>query len=305
MGTRWTEAEDADMRALYGSTKNSELAAIISVRHGNDRTEQAVDMRARTLGLRKREGYVKPQPAKFWTPERAEWLKAYVPGHSERETVDAFEREFGVRPTLTSVKNAKQRFGLKSGTVGGRFEPGQEPFNKGKTWDEYMDPDAQERCRATQFKKGELCGIAAEQVKPIGYEREDPDGYVFVKVKDTPQGKLNDNFRAKHHVVWEAANGKPVPPSTMIVFADHDNHNFDPDNLVAVPRSVWACIKRAKLDYSDRATLETAMAIARVISARYKLERTERPCRRCGEMFEPRHPNQRTCDKCLGRKVGA
>lgn len=296
------------MRELYGSTKNSEIAAMLSERHGSNRTEQAVNMRARTLGLRKRDGYGKPQPAKFWTPERAEWLKAFTPGHSERETVDAFEKEFGVRPTLTSVKNAKQRFGLKSGTIGGRFEKGLTPFNKGRPWDEWMPEASREGCRRTQFKKGELCGIAAENVKPIGHERVS-DGYLYVKVKDTPQrqvpGSFNDNFKLKHHVVWEEAHGMPVPPSTMIVFADHDKTNLDPDNLVAVPRSVWACIKRAKLDYSDRATLETAMAIAKLTSARYKLERTERPCRRCGEVFEPRHPNQRTCDVCLGRKVTA
>lgn len=296
------------MRELYATTKNSELAAIISERHGNRRTEDAVCVRASILGLRKADGYGKPQPAKFWTPERAEWLKAFTPGHSERETVDAFEREFDVRPTLTSVKNAKARFGLKSGTVGGRFEPGQEPFNKGRSWDEWMPEGSREGCRRTQFKKGELCGIAAENVKPIGYERVS-DGYLYVKVKDTPQrqepGSFNDNFKLKHHVVWEEANGMPVPPSTMIVFADHDKTNLDPDNLVAVPRSVWACIKRAKLDYCDRATLETAMAIAKLTSARYKAERTERPCRKCGDVFVPRHPNQRSCDKCLGREVNA
>lgn len=292
------------MRELYPTTKNSEVAAIISERHGNARTEDAVSVRATLLGLRKADGYGKPQPAKFWTPERAEWLKAYTPGHSERETVDAFEREFGVRPTLTSVKNAKQRFGLKSGTVGGRFEKGQVAFNKGRSWDEWMPEESREGSRRTQFKKGELCGIAAEQVKPIGYERV-TDGYVYVKVKDTPQrnepGSFNDNFKLKHHVVWEQANGKPVPPSTMIVFADHDTLNFDPDNLVAVPRSIWACIKRVKLDYSDRATLETAMNIAKVISAKNRLQRHPRECRRCGVTFEPRHANQRTCDVCLGR----
>ena len=240
---------------------------------------------------------------RFWTPEREAWLREFTPGHTERETVDAFEREFGVRTSRTSVRNAKAKFGLHSGTVGGRFEKGHEPANKGRKWDEYMPRESQERCRRTQYKDGNVPHNARD--KHVGYERVDRDGYIQVKVKDGRQEKANDNFRFKHHVVWEQANGQPVPPSTMIVFADHDKLNFDPDNLVAVPRGIWATIQRCELEYCDRETLEVAVNIARLVSARRKVELRPRTCKCCGREFKPRNANQRRCDECIGAGVVA
>lgn len=103
------------------------------------------------------------------------------------------------------------------------------------------------------------------------------DGYVWVKVKDTPQaqvpGSFNDNFRLLHHVVWERANGRPVPPHTMIVFADRDKRNFDPGNLVAVPRDLWTFISLRSIKYYDAESLRTAMAVARLDRARCEAQR--------------------------------
>lgn len=241
-----------------------------------------------------------------WTPERIAWFRAFVPGHTEPEISAEHERVFGTPLSEGQIGNAKTKLSVKSGTHGGRFEKGMEPFNKGKRQSEFMSAEAIERTKATRFQKGQVSGIAKERMKPVGYERVDArDGYVWVKVKDTPQaqvpGSFNDNFKLKHHVVWEEANGKPVPPSTVIVFADHDRGNFDPDNLVAVPRQLWAVILHKKMSYSDRATLEACMAIARLDAARSRAERRPRPCKSCGREFEPRFPRQRTCDGCLGR----
>ena len=239
----------------------------------------------------------------LWTPDREAWLREFTPGHTERETIEEFEREFGIRLRRTQLKNGKAKLGLRSGTVGGRFEKGHVPANKGKTWEEFMPPESQERCRRTQYKDGNVPHNALD--KPVGYERTAKDGYIQVKVKDGRQEEANDNFRFKHHVVWEEANGKPVPPSTMIVFADHDKTNFDPDNLVAVPRGIWATIQRCGLEYSDRETLEVAVNIARLVSARRKVEKRPRECRCCGRTFEPRNANQRRCDECIGAGVVA
>lgn len=241
-----------------------------------------------------------------WTPERIAWFVKYVPGHSEREISAEHERLFGFPLTESQIGNAKTRFHVRSGTFGGRFEKGQVPANKGKRWADFMSPDGQARSRATQFKKGEVHG-AEGHVKPIGYERIDAkDGYVWVKVKDTPQaqvpGSFNDNFRLKHHVVWEQANG-PIPPHTMIVFADRDKRNFDPANLVAVPRDLWGVISRQKWAYHDAESLGSCIALAKLGRAVYAKKKRPRFCRSCGNEFSPRFANQKTCDRCLGKKV--
>lgn len=312
-GSMWTPAEDADVLELYPTTANRELAAILNERHGNGRSERSVGLRARKLGVRKADGYKHPMPARFWTPERRDWFVAFVPGHTEGEISAEHERLFGTPLTESQIGYGKTRFGVKSGTHGGRFVKGQQSWNKGKTWDEIMPPESQERSRAACFKKGEVHDRPDGWIKPIGYERVSKDGYVEVKVRDSATdgvqprepGRFNCNYRMKHHVEWERANGRPVPPGTQIVFANHDRRDFGPENLVAVPRALWAVICRRGIEYRDRASLEAAMKVAELDRAISAARRRPRACRSCGRDFEPRYPNQKTCDSCLGRGDGA
>ena len=85
----------------------------------------------------------------------------------------------------------------------------------------------------------------------------------------------------------------------MIVFADRDNRNFDPANLVCVTRAEWATICKLGLAYRDRESLEAAMLTARLVQKIRSRELSERRCRSCGEAFEPANPNQRRCRACI------
>lgn len=203
--------------------------------------------------------------------ERAR-LAEVAPGRSHDEIREVMTAEFGDHFGGKRIEAALKRYGVKTGRTG-RFEKGSVPFNKGKTWADYGTPEGHARSRATCFRKGVVQDRPDGWIKPVGYERVDKrDGYVWVKVKDTLQanvpGSFNDNFRLKHHVVWEAANGMPVPPHTMIVFADRDKRNFDPANLVAVPRELWSVISRRRLAYWDAESLRAAMNVARLDRAR-------------------------------------
>lgn len=295
----WTAEEEEWLREVYPDTMNSRIAEMHAERFPDRprRTLSAVRTRAKSMRLRKSDGFVRNPPT-LWTPERVEWLGAFTPGHSAAETADAFEREFGERMTVKAVKNAKARLGLRSGTVGGRFEKGKPSWNRGLKWEEYMSPEGQAASSGAWYRKGNIPHNAAG--KPVGYERVSKDGYVEVKVKDGIQGEANDNFRMKHRVVWEEHNG-PIPPNAMIVFADHDKRNFDPSNLVAVPRDLWAVISHRHLEYWDADSLRTCMRIAEVDRARYAAQCRPRKCKRCGETFKPRYAHHRTCGKCLGR----
>lgn len=277
--TKWTEAEDADLRELYPRNSNPEIARILSDRHGNDRSAHSVSARATVLGLLKDKSVKITRTRPMWTKEKEDWFRSFVPGHTEPEISAEHERIYGTPLTEGQIGNAKAKFGVKSGTHGGRFEKGHATHNKGKTWDEIgFSPELQAKIRETTFKKGEVRDIRPGWMKPIGYERVNVDGYVEVKVRDSrisgmqskEPGKFNCNYRFKHHVVWEEANGKPVPPGTRIVFADHDKRNFDPDNLVAVPVSEWRTIQLQHIPYRDRESLKTAVLMAKLATARRK-----------------------------------
>ncbi len=288
----WSPEEEAWLREVYPDHFNDEIAAMHAERFPDRprRTHNAVNSRAKVYGLRKAEGFDRAARAKearrtTWPPERVEWLRAYAPGHNIYEIMDEFERLYGIRLTKCSMKNAKQRYGAYSGTDVGQFQKGQEPPNKGRTWDEMgMSEQARENMRRGQFKKGHVPHNAVG--KPLGMERVDDEGYVLVKVAEHCTPGKNDNWRLKHVIVWEEANGKPVPPHTMIVFADRDKHNFDPGNLVPVPRSLWAVISRQHIPYYDRESLEAAMNVARLAQAKSAAQKRPRPCRRSGRRIE-------------------
>lgn len=238
-----------------------------------------------------------------WTPEMDEYFAQITPGHMEHEIRAMFSERYGIVLTEAQIAGQKRKLGVKSGTKGGCFKKGQVPQNKGKTWDEIgLSPETQARMRATCFKKGILPHNAVDN--PVGTERTTRDGYIEVKVAERPtRHNRNDNWRMKHHIEWEKANGKPVPKSTMIIFADHDKSNFDPNNLVAIPRSLWVRISQIRVPYWDRESLETAVIRARLATARFAAEKHRRPCKKCGRYFSPNHPKRKTCDACLGREA--
>lgn len=299
----WTAEEESWLREVYPDHHNAEIAEMHAEAFPDRprRTAESISSRAKVYKLRKREGFVR-NPATFWTPERAEWFRSFVPGHTESEISAEHERVFGTPLTEGQIGNAKTKLCVKSGTHGGRFEKGMEPFNKGKSWDEFMSPEGQEASRRTCFKKGEVRGAALAREQPVGSERVNGEGYVEVKVADGLQSRPNSNFRMKHHIAWERANGRTVPPHTMIVFADRDKRNFSPGNLVAVPRSLWSVISRQRWAYHDRESLEACVALAKLSRKVYEARLHPRDCKRCGGEFEPRYPHQRTCDTCLGKR---
>lgn len=143
---------------------------------------------------------------------------------------------------------------------------------------------------------------------PVGSERPTKDGYVVVKVAPyptVPQSK--DNWRFKHWVVWEDANGRKVPDGWTVVFCDGDIRNFDPGNLEALPRRYIGPLnnmKAAGIAYSDKETLRACMAIADLRGRAIDAENARpRRCEVCGREFVPdgdRYMNNRkTCRDCL------
>lgn len=106
------------------------------------------------------------------------------------------------------------------------IKKGTPPPNKGKKQKEYMSKEAIERTKNTRFKKGHIPANAV----PVGYERLDKDGYIYIKV----EGKRK--LVLKHRYVWEQHNGS-IPRGNNIQFKDGNKHNCDIDNLYMISRS--------------------------------------------------------------------
>lgn len=305
----WTAEEEAWLREAYPHVHNAELARMHAEMFPDRprRTAKAINSRAKVWKLHKADDFVRKPPT-FWTPEKDEWFRSFVPGHHEAEISAEHERVYGTPLTPSQIGNRKAKLGVQSGTDGWQFRRGQTAWNKGMSWDEQgRSAESRARSLATCFKPGEV-HVAPSREREVGFERVDDDGFTWVKVRDSrvdglqrqEPGRHNENYRLKHHIVYERAHG-PIPEGCNVVFADRDKTNFDPENLVAVPRRLWTIIQR-RLDYWDADSLRTAMLVAELDSARHAAQCRPRACRKCGETFDPRYAHQRTCDACLGAR---
>ena len=185
----------------------------------------------------------------FFTQEEKQFLIAYVPGHSYKEIQQEFIDRFEWDITVRQVKNAINRYGLKTGRTG-RFEKGLIPANKGQK----MSPETYEKCKGTMFQKGNV----PINHRPVGSERITKDGYIEVKIEEP------NKWRLKHLIIWEEANG-PVPPKHCIFFMDNDRTNVTLDNLRVIPRSQLLIMNgRRGFSGHDKDSNEVALTAAQL-----------------------------------------
>lgn len=272
-----------------------------------------------------------------YTPADESWLRDHYHVGTINDTLDAFEREFGRRPSKQALFVKCNKMGLHKDAHGSeRMVPAEKrirwsspEFAREKAW--MLEHDAGESVFATidAFEAEFGVRLNRSQVslfrstygtsrrvshgggkpsKPVGSERNGKDGYIMVKVKewpDVPQTK--DNWRFKHWVEWERANGKPVPEGWTVFFADGDKRNFDPGNLVAIPRKYIGQLNNPELPkYHDRESLLACIALCDLRTATMDAEAARpRKCAVCGKTFTPtarqreyRKPVQ-TCQECI------
>lgn len=130
-------------------------------------------------------------------------------------------------------------------------------------------------------------GPYGKTMRPVGSEYVGKDGVVMVKVAEWPaKPGSKDNWVPKQRFVYELANGVELPPGreVIVIFCDHDKRNFDPSNLLAVPRRYIARMN-AMGPWHDRETAEAALAAAMVDVASRDVEQTMLTCSRCGRAF--------------------
>lgn len=232
-----------------------------------------------------------------WQEEHVAYFCEIVPGHSQDEVSDMFEDRFGIRLSVSQVKNAKMRYHVRSGTNGGRFKPGQKAWNKGVPASEWMSPEAMERCKASRFQHGNV-PLNAKAFK-VGDERVNADGYTEVKIAELTSKEVKKVWKPKHLIVWEREHGCNVPDGHAVVFADQDRSNFDPANLVAIKRSDLVQINRMGLAYHDPESLRVCLAIIELNRVARSRQLTPRACRQCGVEFTPAFKDQRRCRNCI------
>lgn len=197
-----------------------------------------------------------------YTEEEHKFLQSFIPGHTYKEIVAEYNKTFSEPITETRVKGYMNNHKINNGLTG-RFKKGNIPANKG------THPPTVGRMGETQFKKGNL----PHNTKPVGYERITKDGYVEVKIKMRPtHPSCNDNFKAKHHIVWEEANG-PIPKGYKLTFLDGNKKNCALDNLALITNAEHLQMTRHGLRSEIPQITETGILIARAGVASQKAKK--------------------------------
>ena len=204
-------------------------------------------------------------PTELYPADVMQYIRTNCNGTSPDDMAEQLNARFGTTYTQSQIRAYYKNHHLRSG-LDRRFQKGQASHNKGKTWDEFMSPEAQERSRRGQFKKGNL----PHNTKPIGHERVSDDGFTYVKVKMRPsRSDCNDNFVAKQRLIYEKHFG-PVPDGCMVSFANGDKTDFRAENLVLETRQQHAVKNRCGIHGYDR---ESAMAANLIADIKMQITR--------------------------------
>ena len=99
---------------------------------------------------------------------------------------------------------------------------------------------------------------------PKGAEKTRADGYVHVKVcSKRDGGKKTDNWKRKHRLIYEQANGK-IPDGYVIIFLDGNKQNITLDNLMPASQAEFAYMNRNGLFSSDQNVTMLGLAAAKM-----------------------------------------
>ena len=273
---RYTPAEESWIAEHYHVGTINDTLDAFEAEFGHRPSKNAIFVKANKMGLRKDrhhdERARRSEKIMRWSsPEferEREWMLANDKGESVFGTIDAFEREFGVRLTRHQVSLFRSTYGTNRRVSHGGGKPN----------------------------------------KAVGSTRKGKDGYLMVKVREWPDRPCSkDNWRFLHHVIWEEHNNRPLPKGWTVLFADKDKENFDPDNLVAIPRKYIGQLNNTELpSYTNRETLEACIALCDLRSKTLDMERSRpRECGVCGATFTPTEKQRgypkpvRTCPSCL------
>ena len=170
-------------------------------------------------------------------PEYVQFLREYIPGHSESEIRDAFDQKFHIVMNRAQIKNFKVNFDVRSGTTGGQFKKGHPSHNKGQK----MSPDVYKKLAPTMFTKGQ----SPVNHREVGSERINVDGYIEVKVAEP------NRWRLKHRVIYELHTGEKLSSNDAVIFLDGNRQNLDINSLFKLSRSALVRYNQDHIYNSD------------------------------------------------------
>lgn len=249
-----------------------------------------------------------------WSEDEEQWLRRRYAAGTIEDTIAAFERKFGRRPS-------KQSLFVKANKLGLHKTKRQAPRRAVKkirwscepklnAWMLEHDHGQKVDLLSAEFKEAFGFPLSYPQITlwrssngknvrsphykvervPVGTIRDTGKGYMLIKVADfAKRSASKDNWRPLHHVRWEEYHGRPIPEGYTVMYGDRDCTNLAEENLVLAPKKVIGVLNNPAMPtWTNAEELEACIAYAElnmaINDARY---RVPRKCGVCGRTFSP------------------
>jgi len=183
-----------------------------------------------------------------YTLDQKEFIKANIKGISVFKLVDKINKRFDTDLNYNQIRAYVKNHKLTSGH--------DTQYKKGHNPTGGCIKKGQRRGVKTEYKKG----VHPHNWVPVGAERITTDGYIDIKVQD---GHQQHNWKAKHKIIWEKANG-PIPKGNVVIFANGDNRDFDIDNLLCITKHQLLVLNRKHLIKNNSNITKTSVELAKL-----------------------------------------
>lgn len=202
-----------------------------------------------------------------YTQDQKNWLKAFIPGKTTEETVEAYKKQFGEELTLQQVRSFRKNYRVRCG-IDARFKKGQVSHNKGKKYTEEEKSKWSEAYKASLFKKGRKPYNAYKvgQLRRKRYQE-------YIKVAEPDQWMLYGRY------VWQQYYNEKLTINDSILHLDGDCFNNSIENLAKVTRQEMIWINRNSVVKSDPELTKTALIEMRL--RKMIFEKGEKRCQNC------------------------
>ncbi len=196
-----------------------------------------------------------------------EYVRTHSQGVPSKEMAERVNALYGTHFTATGMKQFRAAHHIKSG-VTGWFQKGRSPGNKGKRQEEYMSPEAIEKCSATRFKKGNRPAneLPVGSVVFVG-------GYLLRKKQE--RGSQWERWEFLHRAVWEEHHG-PIPEGMVVTFRDSNPKNCSIENLMLITRGEAAALTMKGYRFEDPDLTDAALAVVRISQAANRIRKKRR-----------------------------
>lgn len=267
---RYTKEHIAFVRKITPGRYDSEIAELFNEKFGiNLSLEQIKALKGNhkiRSGMRGKRTGIEPAN-KIFTDEMALFIKENCTGLRNDDLARMINGKFNTKVSAKQVGNYKKRNNLRSG-LDMRFQKGIPSPLKGLKQSDFMTADQIERSKVTRFKAGNV----PNNIKPIGSERLNKNGYISVKV--TEDGPPRGQWIQKQRAVWEQVNG-PIPKGHAIAFLDRDRTNCNINNLKLVTKAEIARLNHQGLLGDNVELNEVAFTIAKLVTKSAQIKKCQ------------------------------